>query len=196
MPEPSSSARGGAIFSGAHPLARRLADRLGHERGPIIVVGDGSGRNSRALRSAGYAVSAVPDSVPYTQLPAPAKHFAGALASHAYLHGTSPKIKSGIAELARVLRSGAPVFLTLGSIDDVRYGFGERLDAHSYAPGDGPETGIPHAFFDRDGALEVLRPLTVISLETTNVDDIVGKWAHLDDEPPGKVHWFVEARKP
>lgn len=148
------------------------------------------------MREAGLTVVAVPDETPYTQLGGAGNAYEGALSTHAYLHGTSSKIRSGIAELARVLRVGAPAFLTFGSIQDVRYGFGDRIDVHTFAPGDGPEAGVPHAYFDRDGMLEVLRPLTVVSLEEVAVDDIVGKWAHLDDEPRGKMHWFAEVTKP
>ena len=194
MPEPSSSDRTSAIFEPAHPLARRLFERLGGA-GRVVVVGDGSGRNSRALTAAGLDVVAVADELPFTQLPAAPHAFDGALSTHAYLHGTSAKIRSGIAELARVLRTDGPAFLTFGSMQDVRYGFGEQLDAHTFAPGEGPELGVPHAYFDRDALLEVLRPLEVVAFEEVAVDEIVGKWAHLEDEPPVKIHWFVEARK-
>ena len=195
MPESPSAERSAAIFATAHPLARRLFERLEKGAGPIVVVGDGSGRNSRALQTAGLRVVALADEHPYTQIDARSRSFAGALSTHAYLHGTSAKIRLGLAELARVLASGAPVFITLGSIEDVRYGFGEQLDAHTFAPGEGPEIGVPHAYFDRDGVLEAMRPFELISMDQVPVDEIVGKWAHLDEEPPGKVHWFVEARR-
>jgi hypothetical protein len=193
MADSSSSPGSTGTFQEAHPLARQLYERLNGSAGPILIVGDGRGRNSRALRAAGIDVVAIPDEAPYTQLPYPQKHFTGALSTHAYLHGTSAKVRSGVAELARVLAPGAPVFLTFGSIKDVRYGYGDALDAQTFAPGDGPEKGVPHPYFDRDGILEVLRPLSVVSIEEVPVDDVVGKWAHLDDEPAGKVHWFVEA---
>lgn len=161
-----------------------------------MVVGDGRGRNSRALRDAGVRVVAIPDETPYTQLAAAPRSFIGALSTHAYLHGTSAKIRLGIAELARVLAPGAPAFLTFGSIRDVRYGYGDALDEHTFAPGEGPEQGVPHAYFDRDAILQVLRPFEVVSAEEIEVDEIIGTWAHLEAEPPGKVHWFIEARKP
>jgi hypothetical protein len=195
MAEPSSSERTAGTFAEAHPLAQRLFVCLEGGHGPVIVVGDGRGRNSQALRAAGLEVVAIPDEAPYTQLPAKTRTFAGALSTHAYLHGITSKIRQGVAELARVLQPGAPALLTFGSIQDVRYGFGDRLDAHTFAPGDGPEQGVPHAYFDRDGVVELLRSFTVASLEEVLVDDIVGKWAHLEGEPPGKIHWFVEARR-
>jgi hypothetical protein len=195
MPDASSSPASAGTFQNAHPLAQRLFERVGEGSGPIVVVGDGRGRNSRALTEAGLSVIAIPDETPYTQLAYPPRHFSGALSTHAYLHGTVAKIRLGIAELARVLQAGSPVFLTLGSIQDVRFGFGDALDAQTFAPGEGPEQGVPHAYFDRDGIVEVLRPFVIDSLEEVNVDAIVGKWAHLEDEPAGKVHWFVEARK-
>ncbi|MBV8424055.1 MAG: hypothetical protein JO349_02605 [Candidatus Eremiobacteraeota bacterium] len=176
-------------------MALRLYERLRGTAGPIIVVGDGRGRNSRALRNAGLVVVAIPDEAPYTQLTAGPRSFTGALSTHAYLHGTSAKIRSSVAELARVLQTGAPAFLTFGSIQDVRYGYGEQLDANTFAPGEGPEQGVPHAYFDRDGVIEVLAPFDLVSAEEMIVDDIVGKWAHLDTDPPGKVHWFIEATK-
>lgn len=183
-------------FQNAHPLAQRLYESVTKGSGTIVIVGDGRGRNSRALGEAGLSIVAIPDEASYTQLEFPPRHFAGALSTHAYLHGTASKIRLGVAELARVLQAGAPAFLTFGSIQDVRYGFGDALDPHTFAPGEGPEKGVPHAYFDRDGILEVLRPLSIASLEEVNVDAIVGKWAHLEDEPPGKVHWFAEVRKP
>src|SRR5579872_2412321 len=107
MPKPSSSPRTTGTFHEAHPLAQRLFERLHGSAGPVIVVGDGRGRNSRALRTAGLVVVATPDEAPYTQLESPPRSFAGALSTHAYLHGAAPKIRSGIAELARVLQPGA-----------------------------------------------------------------------------------------
>lgn len=196
MPESSSARPTAATFQSAHPLALRLYERLADQEGPVVVVGNGAGRNSRALRTAGLRVVAVPDETPYTQLAAAPRSFIGALSTHAYLHGTTAKIRLGIAELARVLTAGAPAFLTFGSIRDVRYGYGDPLDEHTFAPGEGPEQGVPHAYFDHDAIREILRPFQIVSAEEVEVDEIIGKWAHLGGESPGKVHWFVEARKP
>jgi hypothetical protein len=183
----------------AHPLARRLlalaADRaLG---GPVIEVGSGSGRNTRALVDAGVQVLSVPDEILYTQLPGTHDTYGAALSTHAYLHGTTAKLRAGFGELRRVLRPGAPIFITLGSLRDARYGLGIPFDERSFAPGEGDEVGIPHAYFDRDGVNEVLDGLfTVDEAEEVEVDEIVGRWAHGEDDAfTGRVHWFVRAHR-
>jgi hypothetical protein len=182
----------------AHPLARQLlalvADRpLG---GPVIEVGTGSGRNTRALVDAGVQVVSVPDDVLYTQLPGTHETYSAALSTHGYLHGTTAKLRAGFAELRRVLRPGAPIFITLGSIADARYGLGIPFDERSFAPGEGEEVGIPHAYFDRDGVNEVLEGFfTIEEAEKVDVDEIVGRWAHAENDVTGRVHWFVRARR-
>jgi hypothetical protein len=181
----------------AHPLTERLIQDA-RERaldGPVIEVGTGSGRNVRALVEAGIPNVTVPDATPYTQLPGPRETYGAALSTHAYLHGASAKLRAGIAELRRVLRPNAPVYLTLGSFKDVRYGLGVPLDERSFAPGDGDEAGIPHAYFDRDGVLELLFGFEIESMEEVDVDQIVGRWAHAADDVGGRVHWFVVARR-
>jgi hypothetical protein len=189
----------------AHPLTERLI-RSAREHaldGPVIEVGTGSGRNTRALVAAGLPNVSVPDATPITQLPGGRESYGAALSTHGYLHGASSKLRAGIAELRRVLRPGARVFITLGSIKDARYGLGIPFDERTFAPGEGEEAGIPHAYFDRDGVIEVMLGFEVMSLEEVDVDDIVGRWAHppagseqrAEDEIAGRVHWFVEARR-
>ena len=180
----------------AHPLAERLI-RLAREQpldGPVIEVGTGSGRNARALVAARIPNVSVPDSTPYTQLPGSRETYGAALSTHAYLHGTSAKLRAGIADLRRVLKREAPAFITLGSFKDARYGLGIPFDERSFAPGEGAELGIPHAYFDRDGVIELLLGFRIESMQEVEVDEIVGRWAH-DDEIVGRVHWFVEARR-
>ena len=181
----------------AHPLAERL---IRHARehaldGPVIEVGTGSGRNTRALVDAGIPVVSVPESTPYTQLPGGRESYGAALSTHGYLHGASEKLRAGIAELRRVLRPSAPVYLTLGSIKDARYGLGLPFDERTFAPGEGDEAGIPHAYFDRDGVIETMFGFELESLEEVDVDEIAGRWAHPTDEIAGRVHWFVVARR-
>jgi hypothetical protein len=180
----------------AHPLAEQLADRYRNDglRGPIVEIAAGSGRNTRYLTAAGIAVVATRDDESYTQLPGGRNAYAAALSTHGYLHGTLAKLRLGLAELRRVLQPAAPIAITLGSIQDARFGFGLALDESTYAPGDGDEAGIPHAYFDRAGVLELLAPAFVAeSLHELDVDAIVGRGAHA--APQGMRHWFVIARR-
>jgi hypothetical protein len=181
----------------AHPLTERLIrDAREHALdGPVIEVGTGSGRNTRALVDARIPNVTVPDATPYTQLPGPRETYGAALSTHAYLHGASAKLRAGIAELRRVLLPNAPIYITLGSFKDARYGLGIPFDERSFAPGDGDEVGIPHAYFDRDGVIELLFGFEIVSMEEVDVDEIVGRWAHTEEEIAGRVHWFVVARR-
>jgi len=162
--------------------------------GPVLEVAAGSGRNTRVLRESGFTVVSTNDNEPYTQLPGGRNAYAAALSTHGYLHGTVAKLRMGLAELRRVLADRAPVAITLGSIEDARFGFGEQFDDNTFSPGDGDEIGIPHAYFDRDGVTELLRgSFAIESLVEMDVDTIVGRWAH--EAPQGMRHWFVLAQK-
>jgi hypothetical protein len=188
MPDPSPQ--------DAHPLAYRLIEicREREVAGPVLEVAAGSGRNTAALRESGLTVVSTRDDELYTQLPGGRSAYGAALSTHGYLHGTVAKLRLGVAELRRVLAPGAPIAITLGSIADARYGFGERLDDNTFAPGDGDEIGIPHAYFDRDGVTELMRgSFAIESLDEVDVDAIAGRWAH--EDPHGMRHWFVVASK-
>jgi hypothetical protein len=183
---------------GPHPLAERLIERYlaAAWDAPVLEVAAGVGRNSRAFAAAGIPLVATRDDEPYTQLPGERESYAAALSSHGYLHGATAKVRAGLAELRRVLRPGAPIYITLGSIHDERFGFGEALDEWTFAPGDGPEMGIPHGFFDRDTIVELLRGFTIESLEEVDATNIAGTWAHeTEDEPDPILHWFVIATR-
>jgi hypothetical protein len=192
---------------GPHPLAERLIERYRASgwNGPVLEVAAGIGRSTQAFAAAGIPIVATGDDDPYTQLPGERDSYAAGFSSHGYLHGATAKVRAGLAELRRVLRPGAPVYLTLGSIHDDRFGFGEALDEWTFAPGDGPEMGIPHAYFDRDTIVELLRGYTIESLEEVDTSDIVGTWAHpgglapeapnATDSPQRIHHWFVVATR-
>jgi SAM-dependent methyltransferase len=187
----------------------------GRASGPIIVLGSGSGRNFPPLLGAGLTLTAVDDdpersalarrrfadrsgitwvASSYAQLPHAPGGYGAALSTHALLHGTRAKAKSIFAEIFRVLRPGAPLFVTLGSIHDARYGVGEAIDVSSFAPVSGEEQGVPHVFFEEDGVRDLARRFAVESLEEVDADTFVGRWAH-GSEAAGRRHWFLVARK-
>jgi hypothetical protein len=168
-----------------HPLCLALIDRLRDRHGAAIFeVGAGSGRNTRALEAAGFAVNAGVG--PY----------AGALSTHALLHGTPDDIREHLRTIARALEPNAPFYVTFGSVNDARYGTGTQLAPHTFAPVDGDEAGVAHAFFDE---LRLRRMLdehwAVEELREENVDEIAGKWAHEQRPLQNSVHWFARLRK-
>lgn len=168
-----------------HPLCLALVERLRDRPGAdVFEIGSGSGRNTRALLAAGFTVNATPG--PY----------AGALSTHALLHGTPDDIREELETIARALESGAPFFATFGSDRDARCGEGTRVADHAFAPTHGDEAGVTHAFFDRTRLRALLEErFTVESLRECDVDDVAGSWAHRERPLRGAVHWFAELRK-
>ena len=194
MPDRSPQA---AASSGqqAHPLVKRLIAAVG-AGAPVLEIGAGSGRNTAALRAAGCEVSALADGACRAPLPYAGAQFSAALSTHGLFHGRPPEVRALCAEIARVLCAQAPFYFTLTAREDARYGLGERVDEDTFAPLEGPEAGVPHAYFSREAVRALIADrFTLESLELVAVDAIVGRWAHGADEPPGKVHWFVLARR-
>src|SRR5215469_16378881 len=121
-----------------HPLAFELIKRMqGQFRISVLEVGAGSGRNTRALETAGFAIVQIGNSIADA-----------ALSTHALLHGTSESIAELLDRIADQLKPGAPFFGTFGSVRDARNGAGTRLGAHTYSPTSGDERGVAHTFFD------------------------------------------------
>jgi SAM-dependent methyltransferase len=185
------------MVSAPHPLAERLIERL--QAGPetrILDFGTGSGRNGEALRRAGFDVTAIDDAAVDEPLPESAVGCRAAISTHGLLHGTPAAIAARVDAIADVLADGGVLFATFGSVRDARFGHGERIDDATFAPIEGDERGVPHAFFDREriGALLETR-FEVESLEETGVDRIAGAWAHRDRPLQAAVHWFAIARK-
>jgi len=193
MPPASPSGPG---FRAPHPLAERLVARARNRAGiRVLEVGTGSGRNATALATAGIAFVSIGASASIRPLE-PAGSFAAALATHALLHGTPATIRLRLLEIARVLEPGGLLYATFGSTRDARFGRGERIDAGTYAPADGDEAGVPHAFFDEPRLRALLGEAFAISvMEEVGVDDIAGKWAHANAPLRDAVHWFVEASR-
>lgn len=194
MPPASPSEPG---FRAPHPLAERL---IAHVRGRdairVLEVGTGSGRNAAALAAAGLAFVSIGEFAPIGPLQG-AGSFAAALATHALLHGTPETIGLRLREIARVVEPGGRLYATFGSTRDVRFRRGTRIDDATYAPVDGDEAGIAHAFFD-EGRLRSLlsEAYTIVRIEEVDVDEIAGKWAHTTTPLRNAVHWFVEASRP
>jgi hypothetical protein len=180
-------------------LAQRLIERLqGSGEGPVLDFGSGSGRNGEALRHAGLTVVAIgDDALSSPQALAPlTQRCAAALSTHGLLHGIPPAIAGRVGAVARCLKAGGLLYATLGSTRDARFGCGERIDDCTFAPADGDERGVAHAYFDRDRVCAILQPYFEIeSLTESSVDRVAGAWAHRERPLTGAVHWFAVAHK-
>jgi len=186
-------------IAAAHPLARALIERFRGEPGArILEIGTGSGRNLRALRAAGLSVNSLDDAraARPDAIGAAGDDFAAALSTHALLHGDSNSLKEMMSAVARALRSGAFLYATFGSSRDARFGRGERVDDLTFAPSEGDERGVPHAYYDEQRLRALLEPYFKIeSLEEHDVDRVAGSWAHREETLAGAIHWFAIARR-
>ncbi len=169
-----------------HPLALSLIERMSERPGArVLEVGTGSGRNTRALVAAGLRVCSF----------SPEEPCAAALSTHALLHGTPTSLEELLDRIVTSLERSAPFYATFGSVHDARYGNGDEREPHVFAPLDGDEAGVAHAYFDESrlrGLLE--RRFVIESLREVAVDKIAGDWAHKTAPLRGAVHWFIVAR--
>jgi hypothetical protein len=190
MTEPSTDAR---KLRRAHPLAISLIARLrAIPNARVLEIGAGTGRNTEALRAAGFEIDALADGAP---IPARDKYYDAALSTHALLHGTPGTIAASLSAIANALKPQAPLHATFASTLDARFGKGQRISKHVFASETGDEAGVPHVYFTSEELRSLLEAnYDVESIQETAADDIVGTWAHR--EPlRGVVHWFVRAVK-
>jgi hypothetical protein len=186
-----------ASVSPPHPLAVELIAVLGAGEARVIDFASGSGRNARALRAAGFEVLEIRDAVATAETIEHASGaFAAALSTHGLLHGTIAAIGAAIEAIAAKLEPGGRLFATLGSTRDARFARGTEIERFVYAPLDGDERGVAHAFFDESRLRALLQErFAVESVEERIADEIAGDWAHREKPLRGSTHWFVQARK-
>jgi len=115
----------------------------------------------------------------------------GALSTNALLHGTPASIARTLIAVAGHLRSGAPFHFTLGSQSDSRFGRGDPIDEATRVATEGPEAGVPHAYFDRAMARTLLERWDVVELYEEDAAETAGRWAHDAAERATIVHWFA-----
>jgi hypothetical protein len=181
-------------------LAERLIERLqSSPKSRILDFAAGRGRNSDALRAAGFNTVAVGDEdaasgAPLARVPGT---FEAVLSTHGFLHGTTGAIAARLQAVALRLEPGGLLYATFASTRDARFGRGERIDASTFAPLEGDERGVAHVYFDRERLHALLETeFTVEASQECGVDEIAGSWAHAQRPLEGSVHWFVVARRP
>lgn len=180
----------------AHPLALALMQRL-HPSARVLEIGSGRGRNTHALREAGFEVVTLDDAAAASAdaLSSLSGPFEAALSTHALLHGTFQIVDERIGAIAHLLVPNGFFCATFGSMNDARFGKGERVAENSFAPAEGDERGIAHVFYDETRLRSLLETYFEIELiEEQHVDDIAGGWAHPTSRLQGAFHWFVIAR--
>jgi SAM-dependent methyltransferase len=180
-------------------LAAALIERLHPRPGTrVLDFSSGSGRNARALRGAGFTVVAIDDTQAASGTPfaGVAGKFTAVVSSHGLLHGTTATVGSRVAEIADRLGSGGLLYAAFGSTRDARFGSGDRLDATTFVPLEGDERGVAHAYFDRERLRALLSAhFEIESLDECGVDDVAGRWAHVEQPLRRAVHWFAVAHK-
>jgi SAM-dependent methyltransferase len=202
----------------AHPLAIELGLALaGRDPAPrVLLLGIGSGRNVAPLVAAGASVDIVEADAERARVAAIrfaagprvrvtrgtyagpyafSGGFAGALSTHALLHGDIASIERAVAAIANRLAPGGALYATFGSTNDPRYAAGSPIEPFVTAPRDGSEVGVPHAYFDERRLRAVLEGFTIDTIVETSAAETAGRWAHDANESRTMLHWFVRARK-
>jgi hypothetical protein len=183
----------------AHPLAERLIARLSDRPGArVLELGTGRGRNTAALERAGFEVVPIEDAA----IDAIEAHaivpgsIVALLSTHGLLHGTAHDVATRLMTCAALLEPRGLLYATFGSTRDARFGRGTRIDAQTYAPDEGDERGVAHAFFTESELRETIETHFVLEmLAETSVDAIAGKWAHGERPLERSVHWFATAHR-
>jgi hypothetical protein len=194
--KPPASPRARDTIATPHPLTKRLLERV--RTGRVLDFASGRGRNSAALSRAGLSVVAIDDATAESATPLSASDetFVAAISTHGLLHGSVAHVAAKLRAIAEHLESNGLLYATFGSSRDTRFGRGERIDEGTYAPTEGDERGVAHAFFDRARLERLLEERFAIeALEERGVDEVAGSWAHPQTPLSGAVHWFVVARK-
>jgi hypothetical protein len=196
MSKSAAEMSAGAQFSlpeGPHPLAVRVSheQRTGDR---VLVVGPGRGRSLGVLAAAGLSVETAEagDVLLDTQR----GPYAAVLSTHALLHGTPAAVAARCARILERLTNGGRLYATFGSVRDPRFGTGTAVDG-GWAPNEGDEAGVVHAYFDRSALEAALAGFLLLCASEHDVRETVGRWAHAPDAVlRPSVHWFVEARRP
>lgn len=180
-------------------MAAALIERLHAGEGVrVLDFACGTGRNTAALRAAGFTVVTVDDTAAADADPLRgiSEPFDAVISTHGLLHGTHETVASRVRAVAERLSSGGLLYATLGSSRDKRFGQGQQFGDWTFAPLDGDERGVPHTYYDRDRAAAMFAPyFHVESLEEAGVDEVAGRWAHSAQPLRGAVHWFAIVRR-
>lgn len=177
----------------------------------FLDLGCGLGRHSFQFAAAGFTVHALDlssEAVEFverksfekgvsvnasagdmTELPYSNGFFDCLLAYHVLSHTDTPGMRKVISEIARVMKPGGEVFISLCSKDTWSYreaGF-PVIDENSVIKvEDGPENGVPHFFADREIIDSLFARFDIQSLK--HVQDLI-----VNGEEYGSWHYYIKA---
>lgn len=176
----------------------------------LLDLGCGLGRNSLYFAKKGFSVTAAdlsPEAVAATaallkenglpvtceaadmmHLPFPDDCFDRVFSYHVISHQDTAGVRQVIAEIARVLKPGGKVFLTVCSKQ--HYAFADpsfpRVDENTVLKTEGAETEVPHFFADKALLPSLFRGFAL--LDVRHITDCA-----MDENEKEKSHFFIEA---
>ena len=177
----------GRVFAGVHEETERIVRLLNDRQAKrVLDLGCGTGRHLVHFARSGFSVHGL-DASPeatrlarewlgseglqadvrlqdiYGPLPYPDAFFDAVISVQVIHHARIAAIRRLGGEIARVLKPGGFVFVTVPAAQDQASRF-EEIEPGTFIPLDGPEQGLPHHYF----TVDELRQL----FEGFDVDDV------------------------
>lgn len=196
---------GRADWLAPEPFILDRLERLGGPGDTALDLGCGVGRHAIALARAGFRVDALDGSPAgldhgastareagltigwhlggMLALPFPDQSYEVVISWNVIYHGTGDEMRQTMVEIARVLKPGGRVLLTLLSTRDRRFGLGREISPSTYVIDGEEEKGHPHYYVDALGAAGLFRGFNLLDLE------------HREHRKPGSWHWHAFAVK-
>jgi SAM-dependent methyltransferase len=183
----------GRVFTEPHADLPGLALRLKSEGATrILDLGCGTGRHTLFLAARGFSVAGLdnsPQAIAATQswldeqgltadlhlgsmaepLPFEDRCFDAAICIQVIHHARLGTIRVVVRELARVLREGALLFVTVPRLRNQAQAF-EEIEPRTFVPLDGPEQGLPHHIFTLEELREVFAAFVIEDIHVDAID--------------------------
>jgi len=194
------------VISFAEALRRRGARQ-------VLDLGCGAGRHVVYLARHGYSVCATDISTTgitvarqrlraehlpatlhlsdMTALPLSSGSVDAVISLSVIYHNRLGAVQRTVAEIGRVLRPAGLALLTLISTRGYRYGEGHQIEPDTYLPTTGPDTGLPHHFFDEARARSLLHGFEVTELTLDEHEEVAEDGSALRHS-----HWVCIVEKP
>jgi SAM-dependent methyltransferase len=185
----------GRVFIEVHEDIARLAARLADLRGQrVLDLGSGTGRHLVQFARLGFSAFGLDDSPEGTRLarqwlaserlaadvrvgsmhdplPYADAFFDAVIAVQVIHHARLSAIRRLVGEIARVLRPGGLVFVTVPALRNQASSF-EEIEPGTFLPLDGPEKGLPHHYFSAEELRELFGGFDVDDIHVDGVNHL------------------------